>query len=212
MAVHRRLPSSLSPDLRDRLDNLPFTWPLRQARGEVTACTTIEPCPADWQQRFEDQYGDGSYADNRSTLFDWVGRLDAQGADLEVVITALTRVRRTERTHLLEMRARPLLRHFDTRRARIRRDVVELYRALDPDGLITDAHATAVIDRDPLLNPDNRVFPAGDQRLERTGPPARPWVDEARAELKAAGVPERGQQELLIAVGLIHTRRLRQRT
>src|SRR6266550_705977 len=68
MPRRRRRPASfLDPEIRDRIERLAFSWPLQQARG--VRCPSIDPCPANWQQVFEEKYGDGDNRNNRAERY-----------------------------------------------------------------------------------------------------------------------------------------------
>ena len=204
----RRPASSLDPEIRDRIERLASSWPLQQARG--VRCPSIDPCPANWQQVFEEKYGDGDNRNNRAERYQ-ARRAELNdllfykaGVDLEATVRILETARQAEEHHARDMKQhRPYLRAVHTRREVIRNLLIETYQGFGAD----ERQAGEITDRGlahfPGLN-GTFPFPTGDHRLDKN--PPKPWVKAARAALRTENFTMPESNKLLMAIGVIRPR------
>jgi hypothetical protein len=175
-------PSAVEPEIRDRIDRLALSWPVRQVRGEVRI-TPLDPCPDDWELRHEETYGDGVDAAQRFELYRHrrdellMDVLLSKRVDHAAVIDVLEQIRRAELQHQMDLRGREWLRAFNARRESRRAELKTFYRAQCADPALAAELLEAHMRREP-----GAFFPSGDHRLEKK--PAKPWIAAGRAELR----------------------------
>jgi hypothetical protein len=198
--------------LRPQFAELLYTWSLHESELRLK-----DPRPApspempDWQEQFEARYGVGDREVRRQMLDETLEVLELSDADPERVLTALQRVRVTASDHRTSWVRERLELLFSQRATKIRESMrsaatefLELHAAVGSNARNETTAAAAVILRNldtyPLLNPPK----PRESGARKAGHQPEPWSDEARRDLKAAGVTAKSHQtDLLVAVGVL---------
>jgi hypothetical protein len=178
--------------------------------------------------KYERRYGDGHFKDRQNRLAEMLEWLGEEGADFTAVLSALRQARVARREALAVGREADFLRLLaDHQRivpnlrqwvAKARGSYTALIAADSPvafeavDILIGRASAPLWLNHREVLDtlaalldddPTQVLRLTGRTRRARAGRQAEPWLAAARQEIRTAGVPDGGDDELFVIVGLV---------
>lgn len=178
--------------------------------------------------KYERRYGDGHYKDRQERLNEMLEWLGQEGVDFTVVLSTLRRARVERHAALAVGREADFLRlladhqvnvrHLRHWVAKARGSYAALIVADSPvafeavDFLIDRAIAPSWLNHKKILDdvaalldddPTQALALTGPTRRAKAGRQAEPWLAAARRELRKAGVPVGGEDELFIVVGLV---------
>ncbi len=223
----------LMPGRQLRFHHLLFTFmdPVRR-RAAYPVLDFSSRLSKEWSTRekvlveFEEQYGDGHYADRKQRLYELLDWLVAKtNVNLETIYQILRQAKADRWATLypgwatdhrrLVMQHAHLVKDLRARIRKVRESYISLLASSGSYAIeaIDELHrlerlfgfTRALDDLTTLLkfDPLRTIELEGPSRRERAGKPAAPWLKDVRTRLRQAGVPDDPDDTLLIAVGLL---------